>query len=99
MGGLLRVRLQPDSSVTTSVNVAGLLEGSTNMNVMALATRADTPATIKTAFAKRSPVPLGSESEAAHGRRVAVDMVVGGGLEPRRDERRQGSEWVQYRPG
>ena len=79
MGGIVCARLQPNSSATTSVNVAGLVEGATDMNVMALATRADTPATIRTAFAKRSPVPLGSESEAARVRRVAADMVVGGG--------------------
>ena len=46
------------------------------MKVMMLATRAATPATMRTAFTKRSPVPRGSVSVAARCRRVVPSPMV-----------------------
>lgn len=50
---------------------------------MMLATSAATPATMMTAFAKRSPVPRGSVSEASCCKWLPVDMVVVAAKEPR----------------
>lgn len=69
------------------------------MKVMKLATRADTPATIRTALAKRSPVPRGSVSVAARPVRVPVCMVV---WWARAEARRAAVEklgWVQAQLG
>ena len=70
------IRLQPDSAETTSVKAAAHTNNGTDTNVIRLATRAATPATMMTAFAKRSPVPRGSVSEAARRRRMPVDIAV-----------------------
>lgn len=50
--------------------------GRTHRTVIKLATKAATPATIMTARAKRSPVPLGP-SEEATSRRLPIDMTEG----------------------